>query len=234
MLYSKTLTAGLQHFGAAALLYGVYRVVDFNSLWLFPKKSLARYQRHQKAFAFITGASAGIGRGTAEELAARGFNVIILGHKSEELELVRNSIREHSPHADVHIVVLDVITGTNAEIEKVFNDVKDLPITTLVNNVGGVPVAHPAIRDFAAQTADDLDRTINLNARFMAPLSRLTLPMLARNGASLMMNLSSIGHMGMPGVVPYSGTKAFDAALSRGIARECKANGLPVDVVAIL
>ncbi|KAF2103009.1 NAD(P)-binding protein [Rhizodiscina lignyota] len=229
------LTTAFQCIGAAYLIYAAYRILDFNSIWLLPKKSLSRYQRRpERAWALITGASAGIGRGCAEELAARGFSVILLGHKPDELALVQREINRNSPTVDVKVLVLDVIKATNAEIEQTFKTISALPITILVNNVGGVPIAQPAIRGFADQTADEIDRTINLNARFMAQLTRLMLPVLAQNGPSLMMNLSSIGHLGMLGVVPYSGTKAYVAAISRGIARETKASGRPVDIVAVL
>ena len=231
MSYQDAFKTALQYIGAIAVLYLGYKLFSFNSLWLLPTRSLAHYNRQGGAWALITGASAGIGRGCAEELAVRGFNVILLGHLPDELELVKKQINQNSPKIQVEIVILNVMQATNPKIEQAIDTVTSLPITILVNNVGGVPAG---LRDLIDYTAVEMDRTINLNARFMAQCSRIMLPVLVKNGPSLMMNVSSIGRLGMPAVVPYSGTKAFNAALSRGMARECKAYGQTVDVVAVL
>ncbi len=221
----------LQYIGATVLSYVSYKFLSFQSLWFLPTRSLAYYNRNGQSWALVTGASAGIGRRCAEELAAHGFNVILLGHLADELELVKKQINKDSPGMEVRLIVLNVTQATNPKIEQALGDVTSLPITILVNNVGGVPTG---LQDFTKYSAVQMDRTIDLNARFMSQCSRILLPVLARNGPSLMMNLSSIGRLGMPAIVPYSGTKAYVSAVSRGLARECKATGSAVDVVTVL
>ena len=179
----------------------------------------------------VTGASAGIGKCSAEELAAHGFDVILLGHRADELGVVKKKINRDSPGVEVRVIVLNVTQASNPKIEQALDDVTALPITILVNNVGGVPAG---LQDFLEYTAVEMDRTIDLNSRFMSQCSRIMLPILAKNGPSLMMNLSSIGRLGMPAIVPYSGTKAYVSAVSRGLARECRASGHPVDVVTVI
>ena len=221
----------LRFVGAATLYYIAYKLISFHSLWLIPTRSITYYQLQNSAWALVTGASAGIGRGCAEELASRGFNVILLGHLPDELQEVKRSIGKESPNIDVKIIVLDVTQATNAEVETAFNEIVHLPITVLVNNVGGGP---SGLKDYVEQSAVDLDRTIELNARFMAQCTRIMLPVLAKHTPALMMNLSSIGRLGMPNIVSYSGTKAFVAAISRGLSRECRSKGEKVDVITVL
>lgn len=231
MSRADAFATALQYVGAAVLLHLSYKFLSFQSLWLLSTRTLAYYRRDGGSWALVTGASAGIGRRCAEELGAHGFNVILLGHLSDELDIVRRQINKDSPDVEVRIFVLNVTQASNQDIERAFADVTSLPITILINNVGGVPAG---LQDFVNYTAVEMDRTIDLNARFMSQCSRIMLPILAKNGPSLMMKLSSIGRLGMPGIVPYSGTKAYVSAVSRGLARECRTSGQPVEVVTVI
>ncbi|XXG97339.1 hypothetical protein Hte_003636 [Hypoxylon texense] len=263
------MAAALRYIGAASLTYAAFKLIEYASFYLLPPASLARYQRSERregddttttaagaapagaagaasaaAWALVTGASAGIGFGTARELAARGFNVVLLGHLPAELDAAAAKIKAESRgtatgqvqvQVQVRIVVLDAITATPPEIEAALEEsLGSLPITVLVNNVGGVPIPQPTIRNLAEYTAEDLDRTLNLNARFMAHVSRVLLPRLAANGPSLVLNISSAARMGIPGVAPYSACKGFILSLTAAMAREMAAAGKQVDCLAII
>ncbi|KAI1411272.1 NAD(P)-binding protein [Hypoxylon sp. FL1857] len=228
------MAAALQYIGAAFLTYEAYKLLGHASFYLLPPASLARYRANQGAWALITGASAGIGLGTAQELAARGFNVVLLGHLPAELDDAAALIKAESRSADVKVVVLDAITATPHEIDAAFESISTLPITVLVNNVGGFPIAQPAIRNLSEYSAAELDRSLNLNARFMAHVSRIMLPRLADSSPALMLNLSSAARMGIPGVAPYSACKGFIISLTAAMAREMAAAGSPVDCLAII
>ncbi|OTA98057.1 hypothetical protein M426DRAFT_326289 [Hypoxylon sp. CI-4A] len=238
---TTTTTLLLQYVGAAFLTYSAYKLLDQASFYLLPPASLARYRRQGKGgggasscWALITGASAGIGLGTAQELAARGFSVVLLGHLRAELEAAATQIKAESRNVDVRTVVLDAITASPRDVEAALESLSSLPIAVLVNNVGGIPIAQPTIRSLPEYTAADLDNTINLNARFMAHVSRIMLPRLAENGPALVLNLSSAARMGMPGVAPYSACKGFIISLTAAMAREMAAAGKQVDCLAII
>lgn len=235
MSLQRPLELVLEGIGATTLAYAGYKILDFASLWLLPTKSLDKYQRHpKKAFALITGASAGIGLGCAKDLAARGFNVILLGHKREELEEAKKGILADHSSVTVEIIVLDVLKASPEEIEEQVKQVAQYQITILINNVGGVPIDYPTLRYLETYDAASVDRVIDFNARFMAHLSRLMIPILQKNEPSLMINLSSGGMLGMPMVAMYSGTKGFVASISKALTWEAKAKGGKIDVLAIL
>lgn len=233
-------TAGLvlQSFGALVLFYIGYKLFTFASVYLLPPLSLSKYQKsgtQSRSWALITGASAGIGLGCAHELALRGFNVVLLGHKPDELDEAKAAIKSESPNAEVQNIVLDVIKASTAEIEAAIQSISHLPLTILINNVGGVPTRREAgLLRLADYTGDELDATVNMNARFMIQATRLLTPILARNGPSLLLTISSAAKIGMPYVAPYSACKAFNWGLSNALKREVGAQGLPIDVLAIV
>jgi len=225
----------LQTTGALFLLYTGATLLYSASLWLLPPVKLTRYQRPNGAWALVTGASAGIGFGTAQELAARGFNVILLGHLVDELEDAKASILAEFPSAQVRIIVMDAIIASAADIEAMVHSISSLPLTILVNNVGGLAAPHPKLRPLDAYAAPAVDATLDLNIRFMTHLTRLLLPALARGGGpALVLSLSSVARDGMPLVAIYSGCKAYVAALSAAVGREARAAGQAVDTLAVV
>ncbi|KAJ4152503.1 hypothetical protein NW754_004299 [Fusarium falciforme] len=225
----------LQLVGLTSIVLTTYRILSNVSLWLPFNTSLNRYNRDPRAWALVTGSSAGIGRGLAEELAAKGFNAILLGHKCDELQETRDSIIAKFPDTQARILVVDAAQASPAEIETALVSVSDLRITVLVNNVGGMQmIGAPRFRRLDQYSAEDLDGVVFLSARFMAHVTRLLIPLLAKNGPSLIINVSSGARMGMPGVAAYSATKGFVTSLSNAVAREMKVDGLPVDVLGIV
>ncbi|POS72142.1 3-ketoacyl-CoA reductase [Diaporthe helianthi] len=201
------------------------------------------------AYALITGGSAGIGYGIAQALVKNGFGVILLGHKADELASAAAKLTAQVPPAYwctaeavdaaafVKTVVMDAQTATPQEMEDALRAAvvePGLRVSILVNNVGSVPIAVPAWRELATYSAAEVDCVIDLNTRFMARLTALMLPVLTHNGAgddghgmsfgthrrSLILNLSSAGAVGLPWMVMYGATKAFNLAFSRGLARE--------------
>ncbi len=84
--------------------------------------------------ALITGGSKGIGRATAEILAAEGCNVIIVSRTAETLAAVKSAIAQKS-NVRVDTVVADLSDSKN--IDRLAKDFPDIDI--LVNNAGAIP-----------------------------------------------------------------------------------------------
>ncbi|GKT44793.1 very-long-chain 3-oxoacyl-CoA reductase [Colletotrichum spaethianum] len=231
----------LKAIGLVWVLYSAYRLYDALALWILPSVPLTRYQKKgaYESWALVTGASAGIGLGCAQELALRGFNVVLFGHNEDELEDARaliesECLRRHKNDIAVRLMVLDAVKSSAQQVQAAVDGLSDLNVTVLVNNVGGVPAPQPPVRKLRDLSADDVDATIDLNARFMARLTRLLVPILAKNGPSLVLNVSSTTRAGMPGVVMYSATKGFVSSFSHALAREMAAEKAPVDVLCLV
>ena len=105
-----------------------------------------------------------------------------------------------------------------------------LDLTVLVNNVGGGVKIQP----LEYNTAEDLDFSINVNARFPSQLTRALLPKLARpDGPTLIMIIGSIADSGVPYATVYGGSKAFNMAMSSSLVVEVKTEGKNIEVLAI-
>lgn len=252
--------------GTVVCLVIAERIVDFLLFHLSnPAKPLESYRRRgpSPTYALITGASAGIGYGVAQALIRNGFGVILLGHKEAELAeaaaklIAQVALPEDAAGTDagafVKTIVMDAQTATPQEMEDALRvTVIDpgLRVSILVNNVGSCPITLPAWRELATYSPGDIDAVIDLNTRFMARLTSLMIPVLAHNGSgvdehgksfgthrrSLIINVSSVGHVGLPWMVMYGATKSFNLAFSRGLARELEtsAGTRHVDCLAII
>ncbi|KAK1751067.1 hypothetical protein QBC47DRAFT_464276 [Echria macrotheca] len=238
----KTILAGL---GALVLLRFARSTFHFFALHFWrPSHPLTRYKRaNSDAYALITGSSAGIGLGIARALVRQGFGVILLGHLPDELASASESLVAEHPAANgrVRTLVVNGQTATHEQIQQAVASVSDLPITILVNNVGSATLAVPPIRPLSTLSLSQIDAHVDLNARFMARLTSLVLPILtsskkSKDDRALILNLSSVGKMGLPFLVMYGATKAFDYAFSTGLARELEGDEetAHVDCLAIV
>ena len=229
--------------GILTLLRFAYLVLNFLAFHVIkPSSPLKRYKRSgpEPTYALVTGASAGIGLGVAQALVKQRFGVILLGHLPDELAESAERLRKQHPGASVETLVLNARTATAAETESAVRSVSHLQISVLVNNVGGNPVDLPAFRALGTYSCADVDAVIDMNARFMARLTALVLPILSRKPSagqrSLILNVSSLGKVGVPWLTVYGATKAFNWGLSCGLARELEADPKTshVDCLAIV
>jgi 17beta-estradiol 17-dehydrogenase / very-long-chain 3-oxoacyl-CoA reductase len=217
--------------GAFTFLFTAYFIIRFLTFHLTkPSHSLQSYTRAgpEPAYALITGSSAGIGLGVAQAVVKEGFAVILLGHLPDELAEAKITLQRLRPDVVVRILVMDARTASPEDMDSAVQSIANLEVSILVNNVGGYPVKQPIYRALATYSSEDVDAFINMNARFMAHLTALMLPILSRKprpkDRSLILNISSGGMVGVPWAVMYGATKAFNWGFSCGLARELEAS----------
>lgn len=242
---ASSLLAGL---GLIALVTILYRTYYFLIIFLRPSR-LARYlypnKDGQPAWALVTGASDGIGKQLARELARASFNVVLHGRNPTKLAGVQDELaREFSPRgrafrvlvADAGRIACTQCQGGDEHQDNVVNfnaiaaALTDINLTVLINNAGGNPF-RPVYEYSHEKSLDRFIATINLNAVFPLLLTAKLLPQLLRGGGpALIMNIGSISDVGTPGLSAYSPCKAFLNSMTVGIGRELALLGPPPDV----
>jgi len=194
--------------GFATALFFACRLAAFIRIYLRPS-GIAKYSRNS-TYAIVTGATDGIGKAIALELAGRGFNIVLHGRSSEKLQRVKDQIQITHSGREVVMVLHDAKAATMLDTAAI----KALPISVLVNNVGG---AEP--KSFVRSSRADIDEVIALNALFATHLTWELLAHLSQ--PALILNVSSyVGVFPPPYLAAYAGAKAFVTAFSSSLCRE--------------
>ncbi|MCD1636632.1 SDR family oxidoreductase [Martelella mediterranea] len=165
--------------------------------------------------AIITGASGGIGRATAERLAALGASVVIGYHGNRDRAEALAAALPGEGHMPLRIAIEEPasIAASVAAVEARFGAV-DL----LVNN-GGTTEVVPA-NDLDGLTDDLFDRITRVNLRGPFAMVRAFRPLLARGQDAAVVNVSSIAaRTGVGSNLAYCAAKAGLDSLTIGLAK---------------
>jgi NAD(P)-dependent dehydrogenase (short-subunit alcohol dehydrogenase family) len=172
--------------------------------------------------ALVTGATSGIGRAVALQLAKDGWEVIVHGRNPERAGSVVEEILAAGGKARFLLADLSSL-GELSDFARAAGDV-DL----LVNNAGWAwfgPTKDLALTDY--------DQMFNANVRSAYFLVAALVPsMVARGGGSIISIGSMVGQVGLANSAAYSATKASLDAMTRAWAAEFSPQGVRVNVVA--
>ncbi len=132
----------------------------------------------------ITGATNGIGKAAALEIAKQGAKVIIVGRDKTKTENVANELRKASGNNSIEFMLADL--SSQADIHKLANDfkAKHSHLDILINNAGGV-------FDKRQTTVDGLEYTFAFNHLGYFLLTNLLLDLLKASSPSRIVNVSS-------------------------------------------
>ena len=123
--------------GLFLALYFVWGVLDFIWFHYLRPRSWTRFLHGTKPYALITGATDGIGRSTAKELYAKGFNLILHGRNEEKMKRAVDEVKAANPTSgsDVKYFIADV-GRPDIDFNGIAGKFEGLNITLFVNNVG--------------------------------------------------------------------------------------------------
>jgi short-subunit dehydrogenase len=173
----------------------------------------------------ITGASSGIGRRLAIDLAARGAAVIGCGRSRERLEETLNEVRRTSANSTV--VICDVCDREQVHgmVRKALADFGKIDI--LINNAG-VGMRKPFV-ETSLDTIEEITRTNYLGAVYCA---QAVLPsMIARRNGHIVNISSGAGKIGALNMAAYCGSKFAMNGFSESLYHELRPLGIHVSVV---
>jgi NADP-dependent 3-hydroxy acid dehydrogenase YdfG len=162
----------------------------------------------------ITGASSGIGEGTARVLAAAGARVVLGARRTDRLKALAGEIE--AAGGRVHFHALDVTELISMKAFADFAEAEFGPIDVLVNNAGVMPLS-----PLAAAEVDEWNWMIDVNIRGVLHGIAAVLPGMEARGDGHIVNVSSVGGLAVqPTGAVYSATKFAVRALSEGLRKE--------------
>ena len=174
--------------------------------------------------ALVTGASKGLGRAYALELARRGAHVILLARSEADLREVAAQIRDRRAGPDVEVITGDLAAPDGPErILRELRD-RDLAVDLLLNNAGAGSVGPFLGRPLGAQLS-----TVGLNISGLLALTHAIGAELVARGSGGIINVSSTAaFQPMPYQASYAATKAFVLSFTEALAEELRGTGVHV------
>ena len=177
-----------------------------------------------KKYAVVTGASRGLGRAFAEELARRGVPTVLISSSpaiSDLCELLRQTYQVDSECVVADLTRKEEVLAAADKINAKYD------VFLLVNNAG-----LGGSQAFENTDIGYIDTIIQLNVTATSLLTRALLPNLLRQGKAFVLNVSSMAaHTPIGYKMVYPASKAFINAFSFGLRAEFKGRGLSVSVV---
>ncbi|XP_043997168.1 very-long-chain 3-oxoacyl-CoA reductase-like isoform X2 [Gambusia affinis] len=181
-------------------------------------------------WAVVTGATSGIGKAYATELARRGLDIVLIGRSDERLQKVAKQI-ENKYGRKTHTIKVDFTEGASI-YSTIAKELHDLEIGILVNNVGMICNDHFAYFLETSNHGEKITEIINCNILSVPQMTRLVLPRMVLRGRGLIINISSeMGLRPYPLVALYSATKIFVIYFSQCLQAEYKSVGITVQCV---
>ena len=181
----------------------------------------------KQKIAIVTGASRGIGREVAKELAESGITVIANYNKSEE---EAKKLQQELEEQNFKLEIFKADVSKREDVKKLveYTIEKYGKIDILINNAG-----ISEYKLFTDETDEDWDKLINTNLYSAFAMSQEVIPNMVHNKKGCIINISSIwGIVGGSLEVLYSISKAGLDGMTKALAKEVGPSNIRVNSIA--
>lgn len=202
-------------------------------LFVLPPVSYAKYGAGKGKYCVITGASDGIGKEFAIQMARRKFNLVLISRTLSKLETLQKEL-QGKYGIEVKILSIDVSQDVPENYIAVREVCKGLPITVLINNVGQ---SHSIPVPFLKTEEKELRDIITINNTATLLFTQIITPTIIETASNsrcrgLILTMGSFGGLiPTPLLATYSGSKAFLQSWSNSLAGELKENNVDVELI---
>jgi uncharacterized protein len=177
--------------------------------------------------ALVTGASSGIGRALACELAQGGHNLVLVARRRARLETLAAELRGK------HGIRVDILVCDLADAPERCRMLADLGELGLQLDVLILCAGFGMVGPYVDHAADQLINMVRTNVEATVALTRELAPPMADRGRGAILLVSSMaGNQPMPYFAPYAATKAAITSLGEALHAELKPAGVTVTVLA--
>jgi hypothetical protein len=177
--------------------------------------------------ALITGASAGIGREFARQLARRASSLALVARRSDRLEEVRDELLRINPALKVHVQPVDLSKHKSVSQLCEWLEQNSIAVDLLINNAG--------VGDRGTFDTSDFGRVndmVQVNVVSLALLTHRLLPAMIAGKRGAILNVSSsASFLPIPGMGVYAATKAFVTSFSEALRTEVRGHGITVSAL---
>jgi short-subunit dehydrogenase len=172
--------------------------------------------------ALITGASAGIGREFARQLASRARSLILVARREQKLSEQRDELSQQHPNLTVRVRKADLADLAQLKELMAWLDDEKIDVDLLINNAGLGDLGR-----FAVSDAIRNEQIMLVNMVALTSLTRHLLPpMIARKRGGVLNVSSSAGFFPIPGFAVYAATKAYVTSFSEALRGELRGTGV--------
>lgn len=178
--------------------------------------------------AFITGATAGFGKATAELFASKGWNLIIAGRRKVRLDVLEKNLK-NTYGVQVKSLCFDVrkVDEVKAAVDSLNGEWREIDL--LVNNAGLAVGLNP----IQEGVLDDWERMIDTNVKGLLYMTRLVAPLMVARKKGHIINVGSVaGKEVYANGNVYCATKHAVDALNRAMRIDLLPKGIRVSQVA--
>lgn len=174
--------------------------------------------------ALVTGASAGLGREFSRQLAASGYDLVLVARGEERLiDLAADLAARHGVSCDV----LTADLTRDADVDRVVARIDRAPLDLLVNNAGF------GTRGSLARTSrEGQEQMLRVHVLAVHRLTQAALQGMVPRGRGAIITVASVAsYLTSPGNVNYTATKAWQRVFSESLALELAGTGVYVQVL---
>ncbi|WP_313090103.1 SDR family NAD(P)-dependent oxidoreductase [Chryseobacterium flavum] len=179
----------------------------------------------KESYAVVTGASQGLGKAFAENLAKKKINLILVSLPGQHLKELTREL-EINYHIKAHYYEVDLSVNENVmKLTAWLNESFDVHI--LINNAG-----LGGTKKFTEATSDYINTILQVNVTATSLITHQLLPNLLRQPKAYILNVSSMAAFSPIGFkTVYPASKTFIHSFSRGLHEELKGTNVFVSVV---
>jgi short-subunit dehydrogenase len=174
--------------------------------------------------ALITGASAGLGREFARQLAGRARSLVLVARREQKLNELRDELMQQNPNLSVHVRKTNLADLAQLEELIAWLEREKIDVDLLINNAG-----LGNLGPFATSDPTRNEQMMLVNMVALTSLTRRLLPgMIARKCGAILNVSSSAGFLPIPGFAVYAATKAYVTSFSEALRAELRGTGVSV------